>query len=98
MDIPDLNTAKGLATLVEAQLHLIKIGEATGEEFNWENILKEFADNKKNLPNKEDLKEEAVKFALEKGLGDFGMPLEFREHNFRQRQIDYILDKIYEPR
>lgn len=50
METPDLNTPEGLATLIKAQLHLVKAGEATGDEFNWHNILKSFVEKQK-LPD-----------------------------------------------
>ena len=43
MKAPNINTAKGLAKLIQAQIQLAKIGEATGGEFNWENIIKNYA-------------------------------------------------------
>ena len=43
MKAPNINTAKGLAKLIQAQIQLAKIGEATGDEFNWENIIKDYA-------------------------------------------------------
>lgn len=43
MKAPNINTAKGLAKLIQSQIQLAKIGEATGDEFNWEKIIKDYA-------------------------------------------------------
>lgn len=45
MKAPNINTAKGLEKLIQLQIQLAKIGEATGDEFNWENIIKDYAKN-----------------------------------------------------
>lgn len=39
----NIKSATGLAKLIQAQIQLAKIGEATGKEFNWENIIKDYA-------------------------------------------------------